>query len=44
VERNNPKHSINHESEWWKDLRKVCGTDFEKYWFEKNIVWHMGKA
>ena len=34
----------NHESWWWRDIRKICGGGQNDNWFDSNLKWSIGKG
>jgi len=36
------RKSVQKESRWWKDLRKICESGEDKILFEENVRWKVG--
>lgn len=36
--------ALSWKSLWWKDLKKLCGSEVDNPWFEENTVWKIGRG
>jgi len=34
----------NHESWWWRYIRRICGDEQRDNWFTRNIRWSVGEG
>lgn len=36
--------ALSWKSLWWKDLKKLCGSEVDNPWFDENILWKIGRG